>query len=279
MKCPFLEEVLVRYCKAYPTKKGIPSSSSDKFSLCLNEGYTKCPEYQRLAKPGKEKSKMKTQKVRGDPKFFPPNYWRICQPALCPACVYEPICVAASLTERKVSYIEGFMWLEDLYYHDKHMWVKVRKDGTARLGMDDFAQKLLGEVTSIDSPEQGIAIREGEYLLGIKCGEREARLRSPISSKIKRVNEKLIEKASLLNEDPYRQWILRIEPLNLQDSLDGLLFGDEAKAWLERDIDRLRYKIDSDIGVTVADGGALIQIVEKIDEKEWGNLIKDFLFV
>lgn len=45
MRCPFLEEVLVRYCKAYPIKKLIPSCVSDKASLCLSDDYVKCAEY------------------------------------------------------------------------------------------------------------------------------------------------------------------------------------------------------------------------------------------
>ncbi|MDI6839706.1 MAG: hypothetical protein QMD71_02445 [bacterium] len=49
-KCPFLEEVIVRYCKAYPIKKLIPPSTSDTNSICLNNGYVKCSKYRDVAK-------------------------------------------------------------------------------------------------------------------------------------------------------------------------------------------------------------------------------------
>jgi hypothetical protein len=53
MKCPLLKEVVVRYCKAYPVRKAVPSSTSDETSLCLNGDYCKCSEYQEITRKGK----------------------------------------------------------------------------------------------------------------------------------------------------------------------------------------------------------------------------------
>ena len=60
MKCPFLEEVAARYCKAYPIRKLIPCSISDTiFSLCLNNDHVKCPEYRNTAsKADEQKQKL-----------------------------------------------------------------------------------------------------------------------------------------------------------------------------------------------------------------------------
>lgn len=53
MKCPFLEEIVVRYCKAYPVKKLIPSASSDVLSVCLSKEHSNCPEYKEVAETKK----------------------------------------------------------------------------------------------------------------------------------------------------------------------------------------------------------------------------------
>lgn len=280
MQCPFLEEVLVRYCEAYPVKKMIPSSSSDKLSLCLSEKHNDCLEYKAIAKANKGGDmEMKKYKARGEHRYFPPGFWKICRIYACNACPYEPICIAASRTERKVSFIEGFALVEKFFYHPKHIWIETRKDGTIRLGIDDLAHKLLGKVTGIDLPEKGIRIHKESPLFGLKCGERNVRLCSPIDGRIRYTNEKLKDDVSLLNEDPYMRWVITMEPSNLQNSLKNLLFGEEAKVWFEGDVDRLRYRIERDIGVTVVDGGTLIRTTDKLDKEEWESLIKDFLLV
>ncbi len=274
-RCPFLEEEIVRYCKAFPIRKLIPSNSLNNLSLCLSEDYVKCSEYIKFEKI-KEDS-MNTQKVRGDVKFFPPGYWRICKVLGCSVCPYESVCVAASATEREVSFIEGFALLDNLYYHPKHIWIEPRKDGTIRIGLDDFARKLLGNITGIDLPEKGKMIKQGESVWEIRCSERSAKLCSPIAGKIKRPNKKLIDRCSILNEDPYDSWLFVLEPSDLESNLNTLLTGDNAKSWLEMEADRLHYRIESDIGVTVADGGVLVPTVEKIEKDEWQSLVKDFL--
>jgi glycine cleavage system H lipoate-binding protein len=276
MKCPFLEEIVVRYCKAYPVKKLIPSTNSDVLSLCLSEDHCKCSEYKEVAETKKEDF-MGVRKVSGDPKMFPPGFWRICNIFACSACPYESICVGASRIERKVSFIEGFGLLENLHYHPKHAWVDLRKDGTIRVGLDDFAQKLLGDVTRLSLPEKGKEVNEEDFTWIIKCGNRSVKLRSPIAGKVKRTNRKLGEDPSTLKKDPYGSWLFALKPYDLETSLRKLLIGDDAKRWLEMEADRLRYRIESDVGVTVADGGALMHTIEKIDKEDWENLVKAFL--
>jgi glycine cleavage system H protein len=229
-KCPYLEEIVVRYCKAYPVKKLIPSSSSDVLSLCLSDAHVNCPEYRKMAKIG-----------------------------------------------QKVSFVEGFALIENLHYHPRHNWVELTKDGTLRVGLDDFAQKLLGDVTEVNLPVKGEIVKERKFILNIKCGRRSTKLRSPIAGKITDINKKLEEEPSLLKKDPYGSWLFALEPFDLETSLQKLLIGDDVKWWLEMEAERLRHKIERDIGVTVADGGALVNTVEELDKNEWKDLVEDFL--
>lgn len=278
MKCPFLEEVVVRYCKAFPIKKMIPQARSDTPCICLSEEYTQCPEYRSAAKMegGKMKEQSRIASVGGDPSFFPPGYWRICCVYACSVCPYRGICVAASAGERKVSIVRGFFLLRDLYYHEKHLWFKVRRDGTVRVGLDDFGRKLIGNVTEVAFPKEKHIVHAGDELWGIKSGERSAIFLSPVSGEIVRMNRKLREKGSLLNEDPYRNWVLTLKPYDLKKDFAKLMDDRAAEEWLDREVDRLHYRVETELGMTVADGGELM-IPGRIDEEDWLNLIRGFL--
>lgn len=56
MNCPFLEEIVVRYCKACPVKKMIPSSSLSSGSICATN-FEECPLFKEVTKPAKNGSK------------------------------------------------------------------------------------------------------------------------------------------------------------------------------------------------------------------------------
>ncbi|UCG44354.1 MAG: hypothetical protein JSU73_07060 [candidate division WOR-3 bacterium] len=217
------------------------------------------------------------KRTTGGTKYFPPSFYRTCRPALCPACAYAPTCLAAEKEEREVDFVEGFSWLADLNYSHRHTWLKARRDGTVRLGLDDFAQKLIGRVARVELPAEGTTVKKGEPLVALRCSQGEVRIPSPIDGTVSHVNTRLNEKPGLLNEDPYGQWITRLEPFDLDAALSDTTTGDATATWLERDVDRLRYRVDSELGVTAADGGTLVRTVEKIDKSEWEKLVAEFL--
>ena len=168
--------------------------------------------------------------------------------------------------------------MSHIYFDRRHTWLRRVSADTVRVGLDDFAQRLLGRIEGVDFSSTG-DVRRGEIAWGIKSRMGNARLVSPVDGSITRVNEQLAKDSSLLNTDPYdKGWVLELRPFNLEESLKELMKGDTAKDWLAEEIDRLSHRIESDIGVTVADGGTLIQTVDKLDKREWENLVKDFLF-
>jgi len=280
MKCPFLEEVVVRYCKAFPITKMIPQQYADASCICLGEGHTQCSEFCAALKmeEGEMTKQPETTVVGGDPSFFPPGYYRVCSVYACSVCPYRGLCVAASAEERAISTVRGFFLLKDLQYHEKHLWFKVRRDGTVRVGLDDFGRKLIGDVSGVSLPEEKRTIQEGAEFLEIKSGERDAVLLSPIAGEVVRVNRKLQEKPSLLTEDAYRTWLVAMKPTNLKEELPKLMDADEAEGWLEKEVDRLHQRAETELGMTVADGGELM-IPGRIDDEEWKSLIGEFLWI
>jgi len=73
-----------------------------------------------------------------------------------------------------------------------HCWVSLAEDGTARIGLDDFAQKLLGTIDSIDFPNVGMNIKAGQPLFSVNQGHRRAQFNAPLSGKVVKINEDLL---------------------------------------------------------------------------------------
>ncbi len=288
MKCPFLEEVVVRYCQAYPVRKMIPCSSEEK--TCIGDGHFQCETFRQIAgEPfhSQEETMAKRESVpqeypllKASSAFFPPNWAKICRPSNCPACIYRSQCFAAEGKWMKEPVlVSGFVMQRGLHFSRAHTWAKTRKVDAVRVGFDDFAQKLLGNITRIELPEKGSTLKQGEPSWTVTCNSRSADLLSPIDGEIISVNEKLLEDTSFINKDPYGNgWVLTLKPFNLEENLRLLYQGDEARTWLENDADRLHRRVEKDLGVTIADGGQLIKAISKhIPAKEWNRLVQDFL--
>ena len=126
---------------------------------------------------------------------------------------------------------------EELYYSREHQWAKV-EDGTARVGITDYAQSKLGDVVYIELPEVGKEVKQvaepktREMELGsIESVKAVAAVYSPLSGKVKEVNGALGDKPELINSSPYGDgWICTMEPSNLEPELKNLM---SAKAYLE----------------------------------------------
>ncbi len=111
--------------------------------------------------------------------------------------------------------------VEGLLYSESHEWVKV--DGNvAIIGVSDFAQHELGDITYVDMPDIDDEFAAGEEFGALESVKASGELISPVSGKVVARNEELESSPELINEDPYKAWIIKIE---MKDSseLDSLL--------------------------------------------------------
>ena len=134
--------------------------------------------------------------------------------------------------------IEGNEFPEDLYYHREHMWVRV-EDGNVRVGYNDWAQEAAGKLVNLNTRRVGRSVKAGKTLGTVESGKWVGPLRTPVSGKIVELNEEVLKRPSLINEDPYgRGWIAVIEPEDLETELEGLIKGSDKEtleAWLEEE--------------------------------------------
>ena len=111
--------------------------------------------------------------------------------------------------------------LDGLKYSESHEWVKV--DGSvAFVGVSDFAQKEMGDITYVDMPEEGDDVLAGEEFGALESVKASSDLIAPVSGTVVAVNEALADAPEKVNEDAYGSWIIKVKMSNPAE-LDALL--------------------------------------------------------
>lgn len=119
-----------------------------------------------------------------------------------------------------------------------HCWVSVQQDGHAKVGMDDFAKKLLGKITGIDFPGLGTTVRSGQPLFSVQQGTKKLVIHSPVSGKILQINSVLTENPDLLDATPYdSNWICVLDTDNIDADLKNMSIGKAAVSLYQSDIE------------------------------------------
>lgn len=111
--------------------------------------------------------------------------------------------------------------VDGLLYSESHEWVKV--DGNvAIIGVSDFAQSEMGDITYVDMPDIDDEFAAGEDFGALESVKASGELVTPVSGKIVARNEELEDTPELINEDPYKAWIIKIE-MSDNSQLDSLM--------------------------------------------------------
>lgn len=101
---------------------------------------------------------------------------------------------------------------EDRKYLKSHQWVK-EEDGRALIGITDYAQKALRAVVFVDLPEEGDTVTAGEPLGEVESAKVVAEVTSPVSGRVCRVNEDVMDDPSAVNAAPYDAWFIEAEDI------------------------------------------------------------------
>lgn len=117
--------------------------------------------------------------------------------------------------------------IEGLLYSESHEWVKV--DGNvAIIGVSDFAQAEMGDITYVDMPDVDDEVTKGEDFGALESVKASSELFAPVSGTVVAVNEELEDAPEKINEDAYDAWIIKVE-MNDPSELETLM-GAEAYA-------------------------------------------------
>ena len=108
---------------------------------------------------------------------------------------------------------------KELKYSKSHEWVKFLDDGTALVGLTDYAQDALGDLVFVNLPETGDEVTAGEAFADVESVKAVSDVFSPLTGTVAEVNEELLDAPEMLNNDPYGAWLIKVENITGQDEL------------------------------------------------------------
>ncbi len=115
--------------------------------------------------------------------------------------------------------------LESLRYSETHEWVKVEGD-IAIVGVTDFAQSEMGDITYVDMPDVDDEVVKGEEFGALESVKASSDLISPVSGVVVENNEALEDAPELVNQDPYENWIIKVK-MSDPEELNDLISAEE----------------------------------------------------
>lgn len=121
---------------------------------------------------------------------------------------------------------------DDCRYLETHEWART-DDGTARVGISDFAQDELGDIVFVEFPEEGEAVTHDEAFGVVESIKAVSDLYAPVSGTVTATNDALLDAPELVNDDPYGEgWMLEIE-LAAESEFDALMSAEEYREQVE----------------------------------------------
>ncbi len=174
--------------------------------------------------------------------------------------------------------VDWFRVPDTVYFHPGHAWVRVEDGGLATVGMDDFAQKLVGRVSAVALPEVGSRVGQGEKGWSLVSDSKSVDMLSPVDGTIVAVNDQVKAQPGMLHRDPYGAgWLLKVRAEKPAANMKQLLSGSLAKRWMEEAGSGIQAMMSPDLGRVYQDGGLPVQgIARSVSGEKWDEVCRRF---
>ncbi len=170
-----------------------------------------------------------------------------------------------------------------IFIAKNHSWLSMDQEGIARIGIDDFAKKIIGKIEFIEFPNLGMQIKKGQPLFTIKQGNRSIPFNSPITGKVSQINSLLKENPSKLEVTPYdRNWICALDTENIDEEIKEMYIGKSAITFYQNDIEKCKVlindlsKSEKREGEYIAEDQIYIGQIEELSNVNWQKVVSEF---
>ncbi len=185
-----------------------------------------------------------------------------------------------NLRRPEVDKASGFDVARNYYYHHGHTWARVEYGGRVRVGLDDFALRLLGPQDEIEIPALGSTVGQDRPAAVLKRSGKLAPSMSPVDGQVVATNQEIMKRATTANDAPYAEgWLMVIQPKSLRNNLKSLFFDAEGMSWIDEEATRLGSLLSGGTGYPVmpTGGEALKDIYGAVPEIGWDRLVREFM--
>lgn len=117
-------------------------------------------------------------------------------------------------------------------YAKTHEWIKFEDDGTATIGVSDFAQHELGELVFVNLPMEGEAVSNGNSFAEVESVKAVSDVISSVTGEVEAINEELQDNPQMINENANEAWFVKIK--NITERAE-LMDSEEYKAFTAKD--------------------------------------------
>ncbi len=108
----------------------------------------------------------------------------------------------------------------DRQYTHTHEWVRIDDDGTAEVGLTDYAVEQLGDLVFLDLPAEGAAVEAGSACGEVESVKAVSDLYSPVSGTVTAFNQDVLDDPGAIGADPFASgWLFRVEGATAVDGL------------------------------------------------------------
>jgi len=181
-------------------------------------------------------------------------------------------------TKRLVPVVnEWFSLPEEIFYHLGHSWAAPEGKNLVKVGVDDFAQKLVGKIDAIQLPGIGSTVSQGDKGWTLEVDSKKIDMLSPVDGKVVAINERIFDSPENINKYPYVNWLMKVESPKFSVNKKQLLSGTLAKKWMEEVRENLLSRMSYNLGLVYQDGGLLVDgMARSLDKDNWDEIAKDF---
>ena len=191
----------------------------------------------------------------------------------------QPVLRATSEAARlQPALVGGFQVPENLRYHPGHTWALSESPTLVRIGLDDFASKLIGKVDRVTLPQRGQWVRQGQKIWTVYRDGAHVDMVSPIEGSVADINEAVVQDPEKARRDPYGEgWMVTVQSPDAKTNFRNLLSGALARWWTEEAGNRLQRRMPALAGALAQDGGvAMDNLTAHMPEKDWADVARDF---
>jgi glycine cleavage system H lipoate-binding protein len=187
----------------------------------------------------------------------------------------------AAMEPEEVSFpmniVGGFKLPAGLSYHSGHAWAAKESRNVVRVGLDDFAVRLLGKIDGLDLPARGRWLRQGEKGWTLTRGGHQFEMLSPIEGEVVDVNPEVLKDPAVIHKDPYGVgWLVAVNSPAADSNLKNLLRGRLAQRWMEESVATLHTQFSPSTGAHLQDGGqAVSDLLSVLPEERWDKVVRE----
>lgn len=179
-------------------------------------------------------------------------------------------------TPMPMGVVGGFKLPANLSYHPGHTWAMKEAHHLVRIGLDDLAVRLVGQVDRLDLPARGRWLRQGEKGWTITRGDQSFEMLSPIEGEVVDVNPAVLKDPSIVHDDPYGVgWLVAVNAPAADGNLHNLMHGRLAQRWMEESVATLHALALPAAGAYAQDGGhAVDDLKAAMPAETWQKVVR-----